>query len=40
MRDLDYSTLKECLLEDEFYGVVLTEEEIDEFIENLKKGEI
>ena len=36
MKDLDYTTLKEDLLNDNFFNTILTEEEIECFINNLK----
>lgn len=39
MLDLNYNTLKEDLLEDEFFSI-LTEEEIDELINELEEGEM
>lgn len=39
MLDLNYNTLKEDLLEDDFFSI-LTEEEIDELINELEEGEM
>lgn len=39
MLDLNYNTLKEDLLEDEFFNI-LTEEEIDELLNELEEGEM
>lgn len=39
MLDLNYNTLKEDLLEDDFFSI-LTEEEIDELLNELKEGEM
>lgn len=39
MLDLNYNTLKEDLLEDDFFNI-LTEEEIDELINELEEGEM
>lgn len=40
MLDLDYQTLKNDLLEDDFFNTILTDEEIEELIEDLRKGMI
>lgn len=37
--DLNYNTLKEDLLEDDFFSI-LTEEEIDELLNELEEGEM
>lgn len=39
MLDLNYNTLKEDLLEDDFFNI-LTEEEIDELLNELEEGEM
>lgn len=39
MLDLNYNTLKEDLLEDEFFNI-LTEEEIEELLNELEEGEM
>ena len=39
MLDLNYNTLKEDLLEDDFFSI-LTEEEIDELLNELEEGEM
>lgn len=38
LQDLDYQTLKNDLLEDEFFNTILTDEEIEELIKDLRKG--
>ena len=39
MLDLNYNTLKEDLLEDDFFSI-LTAEEIDELLNELEEGEM
>ena len=39
MLDLNYNTLKEDLLEDDFFSI-LTEEEINELLNELEEGEM